>query len=115
MAPTGVKLAHGGTLRPMSESEPERDPVVYAKQMTALPVNVSASAEGSVERGLNEIRLAVLGIVVAIGLTVGIGFDATWWIGVLAGGGSFLFSCFLIGFRPARRRLMSFMHRLTGS
>jgi hypothetical protein len=25
----------------------------------------------------------VLGIVVAIGLTVGIGFDRTWWIGVL--------------------------------
>ena len=68
-------------------------------------MTVSASAEGSVERGLNETRLAVLGIVVMIGLTVGIGFDATWWIGVLAGGGSFLFSCFAIRFRPARRQL----------
>lgn len=98
----------------MSGPEPERKPVVYAKEMTA-PVTVSATAEGSVERGLNEIRLAVLGIVVAIGLTVGIGFDATWWIGILAGGGSFLLSCFLIGFGPARRQLMSFMHWLTGS
>jgi hypothetical protein len=64
---------------------------------------------------VNETRLAVLGIVVTIGLTVGIGFDATWWIGVLAGGGSFLLSCFVIRFRPARRQLMSFTHWLTGS
>lgn len=98
----------------MSASQPEREPVVYEKEMTAH-VTPSASAETSAERGLNETRLAVLGIVVAIGLTVGLGFDATWWIGVLAGGGSFLFSCFVIRFRPARRQLMSFMHWLTGS
>jgi hypothetical protein len=98
----------------MSASQSERKPVVYEKEMTAQ-MTPSASVETSVERGLNETRLAVLGIVVAIGLTVGLGFDATWWIGVLAGGGSFLFACFVIRFRPARRQLMSFMHWLTGS
>lgn len=98
----------------MTASQSEREPVVYEKKMTAH-VTASASVETSVERGLNETRLAVLGIVVAIGLTVGVGFDETWWIGVRAGGGSFLFSCVVIRFRPARRQLMSFMHWLTGS
>lgn len=70
-----------------------------------LERDVAVGAETSAERGLTETRLAVLGIVVAIGRTVGLGFDATWWIGVLAGGGSFLFSCFVIRFRPARRQL----------
>jgi hypothetical protein len=99
----------------MSAPQSERKPVVHEMEMITAPVTVSARVEGSVERGLNETRLAVLGIVVAIGLTVGLGFDATWWIGVLAGAGSFLFSCFVIRFRPARRQLMSFMHWLTGS
>lgn len=33
------------------------------------------SAKLSVDRGLNELRLAVLGILVSIGLTVGFGTD----------------------------------------
>jgi hypothetical protein len=49
---------------------------VYEKPGTIIG-GATVSADVAVERGLNEIRLAVLGIVVAIGFTVGIGFDAT--------------------------------------
>jgi hypothetical protein len=90
----------------------ERQPTVYEKSGT-IAARASVEASVSVERGLNDIRLAVLGIVVTIGLTVGIGFQATWWVGVVAGLGSLLFACFLI--RYARQPLMSVMHWLTGS
>ncbi|MEP6978091.1 MAG: hypothetical protein ABI948_08560 [Thermoleophilia bacterium] len=47
------------------------------------------TAQGSttteVERGLNGIRLAVLGIVVGIALTVAFGVQAVWWARVLLG------------------------------
>ena len=57
----------------MSSSEP----VVHEKE--GAWIRGSVSAEMTVERG--QLGIAVLGIVVTIGLTVGIGFDATWWIG----------------------------------
>jgi hypothetical protein len=73
------------------------------------------SAEGSVERGLNDTRLAVLGIIVTIGLTVGFAVADTWWVGFVAGVGSFVLACALIRWRRSRHLLMSFMHWLTGS
>ena len=48
----------------------------------------SISATVSVERGLNDMRLAVLGIIVTIGLTVGFGVDGPWWAKLSAGAGS---------------------------
>ena len=50
------------------ENEPK---IVEGKAAVTAQATVSASV--SVERGLNDIRLAVLGIVVTIGLTVGSG------------------------------------------
>jgi hypothetical protein len=80
----------------------------------SLQVKATLSTHGSVERGLNDLRLAVLGILVGIGLTVGIGFDATWWVGVLAGGGSFGLAAGLIRWPRSRHWMMTFMHRITG-
>jgi hypothetical protein len=58
-------------------------------------------------------RLAVLGILVTIGLSVGFGLEARWWIQVLAGVGAFAAACALVAWTPSCDRLI-FMHRLTG-
>jgi hypothetical protein len=79
-----------------------------------LEVGVSMSARGEVERALNDIRLAVLGILVGIALTVGFGVPGNWYVQVLAGVAAFAAAAFLIWWRPARKRLMAFMHRITG-
>ena len=79
-----------------------------------LTLATAASASAEVERGVNDIRLAVLGILVTIGLTVGFGVDARAWVRVASGLGAFALAAFLIWWRPARKRLMAFMHRLTG-
>jgi hypothetical protein len=73
----------------------------------------SVTAELSVVRGLNEMRLAVLGILVTIGLTIGFGVDGPWWSQLGAGGGSFVFSALLIKLPRSRHLMMSFMHWLT--
>jgi hypothetical protein len=79
----------------------------------AVVARAVVSAAGSVERGLNDTRLAVLGILVTIGLTVGFGIDAAWPWRVVAGVGSFAFAAFLIWWRWSRHRMMDFMHRIT--
>jgi ribosomal protein S27AE len=79
-----------------------------------LEAAVSTSVRGEVERALNDIRLAVLGILVGIALTVGFGVPGNWWVQVLAGVAAFAAAAFLIWWRPARKRLMAFMHRITG-
>lgn len=89
------------------------EPKVHEVAMTA-GVKVSASAEASVERGLNELRLAVLGILVGIGLAVGFGVSAWWPARVAAGFGAFGAACLLIRWKRSRHWLMEFMHRLTG-
>jgi predicted RNA-binding Zn-ribbon protein involved in translation (DUF1610 family) len=78
-------------------------------------VSVSASAQATVERGLNDIRLAVLGILVGISLAVGFGVSCPWWEQLAAGLGSFAVSCFLIRWSRTRHLLMTFMHWLTGA
>jgi hypothetical protein len=80
----------------------------------AIQATLTVSTEASVERGLNELRLAVLGILVTIGLTVGIGFDSAWWVGVLAGLGSFVLAARVIAWPRSRHWMMLFMHRITG-
>ena len=94
------------------ETPGQREPVIHEKEMTAT-VGTTASLSGSaaVERGLNELRLAVLGILVGIGLSVGFGIEARWWIQLLAGIGSFAGACFLVWWPPSRQRLMSLTHR----
>lgn len=77
-------------------------------------VHASASVSAEVERGLNDVRLAVLGILVGIALTVGFGVPCSWWVQVLAGLGAFAVGCVLIRWRWSRNHLMEFMHRVTG-
>ncbi len=79
-----------------------------------MSVKAIISASGTIERGLNELRLAVLGILVGIALSVAFGVEARWWIQLLAGIAAFAGACFLVWLPPSRRRLMSFMHQLTG-
>jgi hypothetical protein len=79
-----------------------------------LGARVSISAEGTVERGLNEIRLAVLGILVGIGLAVGFGVPGPWQAQLVAGLGSFAAACLAIRWSRTRHYLMAFMHWLTG-
>lgn len=51
-------------------------------------VTLTASVETEAERGLNDVRLAVLGILVAIGLTVGFGVAGPIWLRSVAGVGA---------------------------
>ena len=76
-------------------------------------ITVSDSVEATVERGLNEIRLAVLGILVSICLAVGFGVPGPWQAKLVAGLGSFALACLLIRWSRVRHLLMAFMHRLT--
>ena len=80
----------------------------------ALTATADLSATASVDRGLNDIRLALLGILVTIGLTVGFGVSASAPIRFGAGAGSFIGTAALIWWPPSKRRLMTFMHWLTG-
>jgi hypothetical protein len=64
---------------------------------------------------LNQLRLAVLGILVGIGLAVGFGVPGPWTVKLLAGLGSFAASCLLIRWSRTRHLLMAFMHWLTGA
>jgi hypothetical protein len=98
----------------VTEPPKKREPAVLEKTGT-IAATSSVSAKIGVDRGLNELRLAVLGIVVTIGLTVGFGVHGAWWIRALSGLGSFALACGAIRYNPVRRRLMSFMHWLTGS
>jgi hypothetical protein len=106
-------------------SEPEipdeRNPVTHKKDLTATVTGKAQftgkgklETRGIVIRGLNELRLAVLGILVGIGLAVGFGVEASWWVQLVAGVGSFALACFLVWWSWSRRWLMSFVHRLIG-
>jgi hypothetical protein len=94
-------------------TEPRREPVVHEKEMAAVASASAVMADLTVKRGLNDTRLAVLGILVGIGLSVGLGVPGPWWVGVLAGLGSFILACALIRWEPSQRRLMAFMYWLT--
>jgi hypothetical protein len=123
---TGVRCGNPACGEPINEprdtSAEARQPCprcgstsrTFDVELTSRAIEVSASLETRVTRGINELRLAVVGILVTIGLTVGIGFDSAWWIGVLAGAGSFLLAAGLIAWRRSRHWLMAFMHRITG-
>jgi hypothetical protein len=69
-----------------------------------------ASGDLSVERGLNEIRLALLALLVGIALTVGFGIDAALRIRLLCAASSFILTLCAIRNRTSRRSLMAFIH-----
>jgi hypothetical protein len=89
---------------------PEREPTIYEKTGSLLPA-AGLSGEAKVERGLNDLRLGVLGILVGIGLAFGFGVHGPWWVQFVAGGGSFAVACLLFRWRPSW--LMRFVHWLT--
>jgi len=84
----------------------------------AVVGRTSVSAEAVVERGVNESRAAVLFLLIAIGLTVGVGAPWSWWArfvgAVVAVIASASFVALALRYPPVRRRVMSLMHRLTG-
>lgn len=80
-----------------------------------LAAGVRLSASGTVERGLNDTRLGVLGLLIAVGMgSAGLASPAGWEValpvGLLAGGATAL----MIRWRRARHLLMEAAHRLTG-
>jgi len=91
----------------------ENEPKIIEGE-AAITGRTTVSATATVERGLNEIRLAVLGIIITIGLTVGLGVEGAWWVKLAAGAGSFVLSSVLLRWRRTRHRLMSAAHWLTG-
>ena len=85
----------------------------HEKSGTAsLTARSGLSATGTVERGLNDIRLAVLGLLVAVGLAAAAVPEA-WLTQRAAGVRSFVFACFLVRWKRSRHLLMSFAHWLT--
>jgi hypothetical protein len=72
------------------ESEHSVTRTARREHEASAPITATShvAAEVSVEPGLNDIRLAVLGIIVTIGLTVGFAVTDCWWVGLAAGIGS---------------------------
>ena len=142
LAPTGAELAQTplrptitavtrcsdcGAKLPPDEPNVERRPCpncgslrrTYEKGMTAT-VNLSGSVEASVERGVNETRMAAFFVifttVVGVGMTVG--FATCAWLGVLAAVLTAATTALLIAVvyrvRRVRQVVMELMHRITG-
>ena len=59
-------------------------------------------------------RLAVLGILVGIALSVGFGIQAWWPVRIGAALATFFGSSFLIWWPWSRNLMMEYMHRVTG-
>jgi hypothetical protein len=83
-------------------------------------VGVTASAEATVERAVNEARMAAFFVifttVVGVGMTVG--FATFWWFGVLAAviiaGATALLIGAVYRVRVVRQVAMELTHRITG-
>jgi hypothetical protein len=103
--------APGETRKPCACGSTAR---THEQSAAAIVSTSSVSAAVSVERGLNDTRLAVLGIIVAIGLTVGFGVDGAWFVRVAWGAGALALALIVIRWRWSRRRLMALMYWLTG-
>ena len=105
---------------PPDEPGSERQPCPNCGSLTrtheasaAMTVGVSASVATTVERSLNETRLAVFGIIVGISLAVGFGVPGPWLAELGAAVASFSGGCLLIRWSRTRHLLMGFMHWLT--
>jgi|GEM_PF-6904302 hypothetical protein len=67
----------------------------------------SGTAKGTLIRPLDALRLTVIGVLLAVGLTVGFGVGplTEWYWGVVAGGGSPVLLAVLFRCRPTRNAL----------
>ncbi|MBA3262625.1 MAG: hypothetical protein H0T69_09185 [Thermoleophilaceae bacterium] len=99
----------------MVDDEPAKRPPKTAKVTLAAEVGVAGTAELSVKRGLNDLRLAVLGIVVGIALTVAFGMQGVGLgVRVLLGVATFAAVAVLFRWAWSRHVLMSLAHWMTG-
>jgi hypothetical protein len=100
----------------MSTDEPQPQIHERSGTVTAQP---KASAGIKVTRGLNDTRLAILGIMVTIALTVAFGIqNVDWWGRILIGIALFVAvavgSHFVLRSERATDRLMAFAHWTLG-
>lgn len=75
------------------------------------------TAKAHAVRGVNALRVAVLGVLLAFGVgvaAVAASLDASWWVAALVGAGSTLLSMLILGWARSRNWLMSLLHRITG-
>jgi hypothetical protein len=68
----------------------------------------------SVGRVLDEVRLALLGLLISIGLTVGLGVPGNWYVRVAAGLGATIVAAAALRSRRSQRWLAQLMHWLLG-
>jgi hypothetical protein len=73
-----------------------------------------APANLSVERVLDEVRLALLGVLLSIGLTVGFGVPGPWCVGVASGVMATLVAAVALRSRRVQRWLARLMHWVLG-
>jgi hypothetical protein len=79
-----------------------------------VDLGLSLSAEATVEHVVNEIRLALFSVLLAIGITVGFGAPGPWNVGVASGVASVVVVAAVFRWHPAKRRLMKLMSWLLG-
>lgn len=92
----------------------EQQQKVNHKKELRAEGKATVTASVSVTRRLNETRLAVLGIMVAIGLGSA-ALASGWWQRPAAGFGALAASVAIIGLPWPRNHVMNAMHKLTGS
>jgi hypothetical protein len=80
-----------------------------------LSARATITAAGAVERGLNDVRLGVLGFIVAIGTgAASVASPAGWEVALPVGVVAFAATCGAVRWRRSRHLLMEFAYRLTG-
>jgi hypothetical protein len=97
----------------------EKNPTGRVHEKSGVIVGkATVKAEFTVERGVNELRAAVLFLLIAIGVSVG--FGAPWNLSerLVAALGAVIASAAFVAvalrWTPARKRVMSLMQFLTG-
>ena len=91
----------------------EEQPATHDVELNAT-LTTTASLEKRLELGVDDISLAVLGILVSIGLSFGFGVPGSFWVKLIAGGGSFVAACALIKVQSSRNVVVKFARWLTG-
>ena len=71
-------------------------------------------ADATVERVLSEVRLALFGILLSIGLSVGFGVPGSWWVGVASGVAAVVLAAVALRVGGLQRALADLMHWTLG-
>ena len=112
---------------PAEEPGAERLPCPYCRSLARIhetsatvTARANASASASVERGVNEMRIGALALLLGVALAIGLAAGAAWGVvaGVLAGVAAALVTAALLAlvYRVplVRHLVMEAMHRITG-